>query len=233
MKIFSKTAAAALVAGSIGLAAFAPVAYAQENATTQSPAAKPAPDQKPGFQREGRQMERHFARGQQKAGVMGRGILDLVCSARGAERLEHAFVTISHRVTLTDAQKPAFEALKTTALTAQTDFADTCKAAGDAIRADAKPDPVKALQTRLAVDTARVEALTTVLPKFEDFYKSLTPEQKTALEPARRHEGFNQGQRPGKPGDNQRHHQRGMHPQSTDGQVQPPAPLDAEDDVEG
>jgi Spy/CpxP family protein refolding chaperone len=160
--------------------------------------------------------------------MMGPSMLNLVCSPRGAERLEHVFVAVSHRAAITDAQKPAFDALKTAALSAQTDYADTCKASFDAIRADGKPDPIKALQARLAVDSARVEALTAILPKIEDFYKTLTPEQKTALQPSRR-QGMNNERHWGNDR-NGRHHQR---PQTTD-QVAPAAPTgDSTGKVEG
>jgi hypothetical protein len=203
MKLFSRTTAAAFLAGSLGLASAIPATIAQETtapAQTQAPALK-GDAAKPGFQHQGQRFERHrqSERGDNNRGgaMMGRGILDLVCSERGAERLEHMFVSLDHRVGVTDTQRAAFDDLKSTALTAQTDFTDTCMAARDAIRADAQPDVIKTLQNRLAVDTARVDALGTVLPKFETFYKGLSEEQKASFVP-RELAGMRDG----------RHHQR-------------------------
>jgi len=231
MRTFSKTAAAAIVLGTMGLSAIAPVAYAQDQTQTQAPVAKPAPGDKAMQPRRDGNPRLHASRDQRRGGMMGPGILNLVCSPRGAERLEHVFVAVSHRAAITDAQKPAFDALKTAALTAQTEYADTCKASFDAIRADGKPDPIKALQARLAVDSARVEALTAMLPKIEDFYKTLTPEQKAALQPSRR-QGMNNDHRQGNDRNGRHHQQRGVHPQTTDQLVPAPA-VDGTKDVQG
>jgi hypothetical protein len=191
MKILAKTAAAALVAGSLGLTAFGSAAFAQAQTQAQPPAVRDGAPQQNDVNRPGERRQRGFHRERGRQGVMGRGVMGLVCSERGAERLDHMLGALSSRAALTDAQKPAFDELRTSALAAQTEFADACMAARDAIRADGKPDPVKGMQTRLAIDSARVEAMTQVLPKFEAFYNALTDEQKTALEPARRDRGFN------------------------------------------
>lgn len=189
MQILSRTTAAALVAGTLGLAAFAPAAFAQGQGQTQPPAAREDGSQQNQFDRRGERRQREFYRQRGNRGMSA--MMGLVCSERGAERLDRLLGAVSDRAALTDAQKPAFDDLRTTTLAAQTRFADACLAARDAMRADARPDPVKSLQTRLAIDKARVDAMTEVLPKFEAFYNALTDEQKTALQPARRDRGFN------------------------------------------
>ena len=117
---------------------------------------------------------------------MGRGaggILGLVCSERGAEALEIAFVRMAHRLELTDTQQPLFDALKSKALTTQTSFADDCAAARPDRTAQERPDLLEGFKARLKVEEARVAALTAVLPDFEAFYASLTDQQKADLMP--------------------------------------------------
>ena len=133
----------------------------------------------------------------ERGGMRG-GMLQLVCSDEGAERLEHMFVTISHRLDLTAEQTPLFDALKTAALTAQTGFADTCAAQLPAAGQTADlPNLVERVQTGIKVDEARIAALTGVLPSLEAFYNSLTDDQKAKLdvpgEMRREHIGDRQG----------------------------------------
>jgi hypothetical protein len=162
----STAALAALLAAAIGTTSFVSVAAAQDAAVKIEKS-----DFEPGSMR------------------MGRGgftpWLNLVCSPKGAEELEIALVRLDHRLTLTDAQKPLYDAFRTSALTAQTGFADKCAAARPAKDAAAKPDLIDALKTRLDLDAARLEALNTVLPDFEKFYDSLTDAQKADLLPDR------------------------------------------------
>ncbi len=113
----------------------------------------------------------------------GPGILGLVCSDRGAEALEIAFVRWSHRLDLTAEQEKLFDALKTKALTTQTSFADECQAALPDRTADARPDLLEGLKARLAVEEARLTAMNGILPDFEAFYTSLTDAQKADLTP--------------------------------------------------
>jgi hypothetical protein len=173
---------AALVVASIGLAALTPSAFA---AGPQN-----------GPQRDGgRELhQRHEANGGGQRG----GILNLVCAPNGAERLEKALVSLSYKVTLTDAQKPLYDALKTSALTAQTTFADTCAAAMPAPAT--RPNMVERLQTRLKIDEARTAALTGVLPSLEAFFNSLSDEQKAALDIRGQHDGRGGDHRDGKRG---------------------------------
>lgn len=115
----------------------------------------------------------------------GAGILGLVCSPGGAEALDVAFVRLSHRLDLTDAQQSLFDALRSKALTTQTDFADDCAAARPDRTAEDKPDMLERFKAGLAVQEARLAAMTAVLPDFEAFYASLTDEQKDSLQPRR------------------------------------------------
>ena len=125
---------------------------------------------------------------------MGRGaggVLGLVCSEHGAEALEVAFVRLSHRVELTDAQQPLFDALKAKALTTQTSFADDCAAARPDRTANERPNLLEGFKAGLKIEEARLAALNSVLPDFEAFYASLTDEQKADMMPriARDHRG--------------------------------------------
>jgi hypothetical protein len=194
MNTLPKTALVALVAGTIGLTAAVPAAFAQD--------ASPAPSQpmvrhhqfdggknhpgwghRPGMNRPG--LRHHMAgRGMGPMGMGGMGgLVNIACSPRGAEALEIAFVRLSYRVDLTDAQQPLFDDLKTAALDAQKDFADTCTAARP--QKGAMPDPLAAYKARIAVESAHVDALNTVMPKFEAFIGSLDDAQKAKLVPQR------------------------------------------------
>jgi hypothetical protein len=134
----------------------------------------------PAVQKADRQIHRMVNR---EAGP-GRGeVLNLICSDRGAEALEIAFVRWSHALDLTAEQQPLFDALKTKALTTQTSFADDCQAAMPDRTADAKPDLLDGLKARLAIEEAKLTAMNEILPDFEKFYSSLTDEQKADLMP--------------------------------------------------
>lgn len=164
-------ALAALVVTSISLAAL-PVT-AQDQTT-------------PVAQKSDREVHRSINRdgGPGRGGPMGgAGILGLVCAPQGAEALEIAFVRLSHNVELTAEQQTLFDAFKTKALTTQTSFADECQAALPDRTAATKPDLLERLKSGLAVEEARLTAMTAILPDFEAFYGSLTDEQKANLMP--------------------------------------------------
>jgi hypothetical protein len=136
----------------------------------------------PAVQKADRQIHRMVNR-DAGPGRAGGSILGLVCSDRGAEALEIAFVRWSHALDLTAEQQPLFDALKTKALTTQTSFADDCQAAMPDRTADAKPDLLDGLKARLAIEEAKLTAMNEILPDFEKFYSSLTDEQKADLMP--------------------------------------------------
>lgn len=206
MKSLTATAVVALTAGLIGLGGMVPAVIAQQ----QQPAPPAGQQMQPGNTMPGQMQPRphrpgfggfNLRRGGNGMGMQanrgprgGGSMLQLVCSDRAAERLEIAFVRLSHRITLTPQQQPLFDDLRTTALTAQTQFADSCtKAAQPAAgTATATPDPLAGMKARLELDKARIAATETVLPKFEAFFTSLTDEQKASLAP--RGNGRNNGQ---------------------------------------
>lgn len=197
MKLITSTSAA-LVVAVLGLGTLAPVAMAQDQGPqTGSDAARPGP----GFH--------HFNHDGPHPGGMRRGMpggmLGLVCSEDGAERLEHMFVSISHRIELTAEQTSLFDVLKSAALTAQTGFADTCAALlPEAGQTAETPNLIERLQTRIEIDEARTAALSGLLPSIEAFYNSLTDEQKAKLdslgEMRREHIGKRRGGVDGRPG---------------------------------
>lgn len=195
---FTKTALAVALAGTIGLTAAVPATLAQDNTTKTEPAAPQAKQPGQELQRPG-EWRHHHMRVKAERGDNGGGLLGLLTSPRGAEALEVAFVRLSHRIDLTDAQKPLFDDLKTTALTAQTTFSDAAKAIRDAaMPKDQQPDTMARIKARLSIETARLEAMNTVLPKLEAFMNSLDDAQKAALMPQRDHVGMQRHQGMGK-----------------------------------
>jgi hypothetical protein len=191
MNTLPRTALVALVAGTIGLTAAVPAAFAQDASPTQPqpPVRHHQVDggknhhgfgQRPGMNGPG--SRHHMARPGMGRMGMG-GLVNIACSPRGSEALEIAFVRLSYRVDLTDAQKPLFDDLRTAVLDAQKDFSDTCTSALP--QKGATPDPLAAYKARIAIESAHVDALNTVMPKFEAFIGSLDDAQKTKLAPHR------------------------------------------------
>lgn len=180
MKSPTSTAIVALVAGTIGFAAFTPVAIAQE---------APRPGQH--FEQEmqmghGQFGDNRIERMRNARGPGGRGtLLNLVCSDEGAERAEIGFVRFAYRLELTPEQQTLFDDLKSATLTAQTQFADQCAqpAAATAEAPATAPNPVERLTAQLGNDTIRLELMQGLLPKLEAFYNSLTDEQRATLQP--------------------------------------------------
>jgi hypothetical protein len=174
------------------------VALAALVATSMSLVALPtfAQDQAPiaVAQKTDRDMHRSIVRDGNGPG-RGAGILALVCSDKGAEALEIAFVRLAHRVDLTADQQSLFDTFKSKALTTQTSFADDCQGLLPDRTADAKPDLLERLKSGLAVEQAKLTAMNALLPEFEAFYSSLTDEQKANFMPG------GMGPRDGGPGD--------------------------------
>lgn len=193
MKLITSTSVA-VIAATLGLGAMAPAALAQDQGPQAGPG-ESARIEKFRFHDEDGPRQRG-----ERGGMRG-GLLALVCSEQGAERLEQMFVSLSYRLDLTAEQTPLFDALKTAALTAQTGFADTCAtevpAAGETA---GLPNPVERLQTRIRIDEARIAALSDVLPALQAFYDGLADEQKAKLDaPAqlrREHLGMRRGEGP-------------------------------------
>lgn len=111
---------AAVAVLAIGLASFAPAAFAQGPA-----------------ERGDRQMQRgehqqHANRDHMRGNRMGgpRGgnmLLGLGCGPNAAQRIEHALVSLTYRIEATDDQKALIDDLKSTALAAQAEFAEVCQ----------------------------------------------------------------------------------------------------------
>ena len=102
MKFLSKTAIAALLTGAIGLTAVPTAVFAQDQG------AAPQGQMQMQGGKHNIQGNKRFG-GQEGHGqrhARGGGILELVCSERGAEQLEIAFVRLSHRLELTAEQTP-------------------------------------------------------------------------------------------------------------------------------
>ena len=203
MKSLTTTALVAIVAGTIGFAALTPVAFAQQ---------APNPGQ-PGQQMQGHmQMPGQFGhnrieRMRNARGPGNGGLLALVCSDQGAERAEIGFVRLAYRLDLTPEQQTLFDDLKSSALTAQTQFADQCEQPAAPASADAEPtmpNPVERLTAQIGNDTLRLELMEGLLPKLEAFYDSLTDAQKASLQPQRGRDGkgfrHRNGQLPAQPG---------------------------------
>ena len=125
------------------------------------------------------------------------------CAPRAADRMDNRLDRMAKRLELTSDQQKLFDDFRTSALTAQTDFADQCADIRPARSADTsagkaeRPDLIQRLEQRLKMDEARLAAMTELLPQFKAFYESLTDAQKADLMPGK---GFRQGLEAPQPG---------------------------------
>ena len=172
MKKLSSTAVAALLTATLGLSAVAPV-LAQDAPGSSDVQAERSQSAERGF------------RGPQRDGNAG----DILDVERGAEAVEIALVRLTHRLDLTEAQKPLLETLKSEALAAAETFRSqteslrpTRPAAGETAQ---RPDAAQMLENRIALEKAHLAALEAVQPAFAAFFDSLTDTQKAELAPAR------------------------------------------------
>lgn len=109
------------------------------------------------------------------------------CNDRAADRLEHRLDRMAGKLALTKDQEKLFEDFRTSALTAQTDFADQCDTIRPGVTASKeRPDLIQRLEQRLKFDEARLTAMSELLPQFKSFYASLTDEQKAEFAPRER-----------------------------------------------
>ena len=123
------------------------------------------------------------------------------CRGDGAEMADHILVHIEHKVKPTDAQKAAFEELKTATRAAAEKMKAGCpQVAGAEAAKDGRKSPLSPIE-RLDRTQARLEAsidaIKTVRPAAEKFYASLSDEQKAALVEHRGHGWRDRGDRPG------------------------------------
>ena len=157
----SRAAAIAAIVASVGLSAFTPVMAAgpRDSQTTR-------PHRMLDF----------------RAGAEGRfQFAQFACDPKAADRMEHRYDKLAERLNLTDEQKKLYDAFMTSALTAQTEFADRCADARPerASRADRRerPDLLDRMESRLKLEEARLAAMNAVYPVFKAFYASLSDQQ--------------------------------------------------------
>lgn len=167
-----KTAIVALMTATIGFSAIAP-SFAQDAA----PAAPAAQEQN----------FRQHNQGPRDGGRMGGG--DFLSVERGVEAIEIAFVRLSHNLELTAEQQPLFDAFKTAALAAATDFAAATEGLRPAAPVEGEmptpPDMTTRLDNGITLQAARLAALEAIQPSATAFFESLTEEQTAAMTPQR------------------------------------------------
>lgn len=108
-----------------------------------------------------------------------------LCRGNAAEKADLMMVRLEYRVKPTDAQKPAFDDLKSAVKSAAAKVAAACPAKPEpAAGPDAKPAP-KDITARLADTeaqlTAALEGVKTIRPAAEKLYASLDDAQKKAV----------------------------------------------------
>ena len=167
----SRAAAIAAIVASVGLSAFTPAM-----------AAGPRDNMRP-------QRMMDF-----RAGADGRvQFAQFTCAPKAADRMENRFDKLADRLKLSDEQKKLYDAFMTSALTAQTTFADKCAdiAPARATRAE-RPDLLDRMEMRLKLDEARLTAMNAVYPDFKAFYATLSEQQQADLFPVagKRHGGM-------------------------------------------
>jgi hypothetical protein len=152
------------------------------------------------FAERGGPWEHHGRRGHGGEG-MAFGPMGGFCRGDGAEMADHLLVHIDHKVKPTDAQKAAYEDLKTATRAAAEKMKAGCPqvASADAPKDRPMPaqSPIEQLDRAQARLEASLDAIKTVRPAAEKFYASLSDEQKAALQEHRghgwRHRGDDEG----------------------------------------
>jgi LTXXQ motif family protein len=113
-------------------------------------------------------------------GGMG-GLMGMACKGNASERADLMLVKLEYGVKPTDAQKPAFEELKTAARAAASKAASACppkpERAADGTP-PARPSPPERLARMEAGLVAQLDAVRTVKPAVDKFYATLSDEQK-------------------------------------------------------
>jgi len=123
-------------------------------------------------------------------------LAEVTCAPRAADRLEARLDRLAGRLDLTADQQQLFDDFRTSALTAQTGFADQCADLRPGREAE-RGDLVTRLEQKLKFDEARLAAMTDILPDFKAFYEGLTDQQKSELMPRRAHVGMQMPDRGG------------------------------------
>ncbi len=162
MKKISALALAATLVGTMSISALAPAAFAQDSGNAGSSA---------------EQKQERKGKGQFRPVRGGHSFLGSICSTDGAENVEKKLDILAIRIDLTDAQRPAFDDLKTAALTAQTNFGESCAP----LKAEKPEGAADKLKHRTAMMELQLESMNIVLPAFENFYESLSDDQKSQM----------------------------------------------------
>jgi hypothetical protein len=226
----SAIAVAALVATSLSFAAILPATAQDAPAAPSTPPAASTPAPTPDTARPAHPMHQMHHRMMRRGGMQrgGGGLLAAACSAKGPAILQHLLDRSAKRLDLSADQQKLFDTFRTTALSAETTFSDSCKADMPAKGAGRADLPAR-LKAGLAVDQARITALTSVLPDFTAFYASLSADQQAKL--PRMMRGMGQGgQQQWSQGQGQRQHgkwghgQQGQHGQHTKPATPPAQP---------
>ncbi|MDF2118613.1 Spy/CpxP family protein refolding chaperone [Roseiarcaceae bacterium H3SJ34-1] len=110
-------------------------------------------------------------------GMMGQGMMGGLCSPRAAGLAEWRVEAIERAVRPTDAQRPALDALKSASAKAAEMIVSACPREVPASPSDRLASMEKRLGTML-------EAIKIVRPAFDNFYASLSDEQKQKLSSA-------------------------------------------------
>ncbi|MGJ8529005.1 Spy/CpxP family protein refolding chaperone [Maritalea sp.] len=163
MKKISALALAATLVGTMSISALAPAAYAQDSTKTG-----PSAEQK----------QERKGKGQFRPVRGGHAFLGSICSTDGAENVEKKLEIMAIRIDLTDAQRPAFDDLKTAALTAQTNFGESCAP----LKAEKPEGAAEKMKHRTAMMELQLESMNIVMPAFESFYESLSDDQKAQMD---------------------------------------------------
>ena len=107
----TRASAIAALVTAISLTSFAPAAFAEGLQRGDN-----------GGQRNHRMLEAKA----QPGGMKRFELVDFACNAKAADRMDGRYDKLAERLTLTADQKKLFDTFRTSALTAQTEFADTC-----------------------------------------------------------------------------------------------------------
>ena len=107
------------------------------------------------------------------------------CGKDSAEMADHMLVRLEHKIKPTEAQKPAFEDLKTAVKTAADKVQQACPAGAAQTAPGEQPataqSPIERLAAAETMTAATLDAIKTVRPAAEKLYASLDDGQKKAL----------------------------------------------------
>jgi len=172
---------ATAIVGSLTLATFAPAAFAFGGGNGSNANGGGNHNMQQMFNQMHKQShaqtQQRGGKGMAARGGKGGRFMNMVCSSDGAEKVEKGLSKMSEKLELTDEQKLLFNNLKTASLSAQTTYADNCTTP----KKDKDVDFIDRIKTQQANASARITAMSEVLPELEAFFDSLSDEQKAEL----------------------------------------------------